>query len=54
MNNFNFLYDKTSSNLLQNAIFIVSTMIPVQQLLKEISKNSIFIIVLDLMKKAKN
>ena len=38
MNNFNFLYDKTSSSNLQNVIFIASTTIPVQQLPKEISK----------------
>ena len=38
MNNFNFLYDRTSSSTLQNVIFIASTTVPVQMLPKEVSK----------------
>ena len=38
MNNFNFLYDRTSSSTLKNVIFIASTTVPVQMLPKEVSK----------------
>ena len=38
MNNFNFIYDRTSSSKLENVIFIASTTVPVYQLPKEISK----------------
>ena len=38
MNNFNFIYDRTSSSKLENVIFIASTTVPVHQLPKEISK----------------
>ena len=38
MNDFNFLYDRTSSSHLQNVIFIASSTVPVQMLPKEVSK----------------
>ena len=38
MNDFNFLYDRTSSSHLPNVIFIASSTVPVQMLPKEISK----------------
>ena len=37
MNNFNFLYDRTTSSKLENTIFIASTTIPIQRLPKDIS-----------------
>ena len=37
MNNFNFLYDRTTSSKLENTIFIASTTIPLQRLPKDIS-----------------
>ena len=37
MNNFNFLYDRTTSSKLENTIFIASTTIPFQRLPKDIS-----------------
>ena len=38
MNDFNFLYDRTSSSHLPNVIFIASSTVPIQMLPKEVSK----------------